>query len=137
MAPCLLTAPAAADGHASVDAVLAAVERQAEAFKARDVDALTDNMAEDFVAYRMTDDGPLKVIDGKEQAAAMLSRTFSQSSNYLSSELSETLVVKGLVVQVELDTFQTDGGPETFTTVAIYHVKDGKMWRSYNFRLRE
>lgn len=133
----IATAPAWGDGHLSDDAVLAAVERQSEAFKARNVDALIANMNDDFTAYRMADDGPTKVIDGKEQAAERLSRTFSQASNYLSSEIPETLVVKDLVVQVELDTFQTDDGPKTFTTLAIYHVKDGKMWRSYNFRLPE
>ena len=124
-----------ADGHTTDDAVLAAVKRQSEAFKARDVDALVANMNDDFAAYRMSDDGPMKVIDGKEQAAERLSRTFGQTSSYLSSEIPETLVVKDMVVQVELDTFQTDDGPKTSTTLAIYHVKDGKMWRSYNFRL--
>ena len=133
----LADSPAWADGHTSDDTVLAAVKRQSEAFKARDADALIANMNDDFAAYRMADEGPMKVIDGKEQAAERLSRTFSQASNYLSSEIPETVVVKDLVVQVELDTFQTEDGPKTFTTLAIYHVKDGKMWRSYNFRLPE
>ncbi len=124
-----------ADSHVTDDAMLAAVKRQSDAFKSRDVDALVANMADDFTAYRMATDGPMKVIDGKEQAAERLSRTFSQVSTYLESEIPETLVVKDLVVQVELDTFQTDDGPRTSTTLAIYHVKDGKMWRSYNFRL--
>ncbi len=133
----LVAAPAWGDSHMSDDAVLAAVKRQSEAFKARDVDALIANMKDDFTAYRMSDDGPMRVIEGREQAAERLSRTFSQASSYLSSEIPETLVVKDLVVQVELDTFQTEDGPQTFTTLAIYHVKDGKMWRSYNFRLPE
>ncbi len=117
------------------EAVLAAVERQSTAFKNRDVEALTDNMAEDFTAYRMADDGPQAVIQGRAQAAERLSRTFGASSSYLESEIPETLVVKDLVVQVELDTFETEDGPKTMTTLAIYHVKDGKMWRSYNWRL--
>jgi hypothetical protein len=83
----------------------------------------------------MADDGPMAVIQGREQAAEQLSRTFGGTSSYLESEIPETLVVKDMVVQVELDTFQTDDGPKTSTTLAIYHVKDGKMWRSYNFRL--
>lgn len=123
--------PVAADDAA----VLAAVERQSSAFKNRDVDALVANMAEDFTAYRMADDGPMAVIQGREQAAEQLSRTFGGTSSYLESEIPETLVVKDMVVQVELDTFQTDDGPKTSTTLAIYHVKGGKMWRSYNFRL--
>ncbi|MFL2769466.1 MAG: nuclear transport factor 2 family protein [Rhodospirillaceae bacterium] len=127
--------PVFADDHAGAAATLAAVKRQSEAFINRDVDALVANMAQDFTAYRMTNEGPEAVIRNRAQAAEMLSKTFTQGSRYLESEISERIIVKDIAVQVELDTFRTSEGTQTSTTLAIYHVKDGKMWRSYNFRL--
>jgi len=126
------------EGHENKDqTVMSVLKRNAEAFENRDVDGLINNMAEDIIAYRMADEGPMAVINGKNNAREMLSKTFSQSSSYVESELPETIVVGPLGIQIEEDTFRTKDGLKTATTVAIYHIKDDKIWRVYNFRIAE
>jgi len=119
---------------AELNATLSAVKRQSEAFENRDIEKLLANMHDNFTAYRVSDDGPIAVIKSREEAAERLGHTFG-NTGLLESEIPQQITVGEFVVQVELDTFKTETGERTTTTLAIYQVRNGKMFRAYNFRL--
>ena len=47
------------------------------------------------------------------------------------------MVVGDHVVAVEKDTFETPAGDKTTTTLGVYHMQDGKIWRAYSFPINE
>jgi len=126
----LITQESAAE---ELNETLSAVKRQSEAFQNRDIEKLLANMHDNFTAYRVVDDGPIAVIKSRQEAADRLGQTFGNSA-LLESEIAQQITVGEFVIQVELDTFKTETGERTVTTLAIYQVRDGKMFRAYNFR---
>ena len=105
----------------------ARINREAsEALMKRDIDTATEHMHDDFVFYRATDTGPVAAVEGPEAARQVLKTWLGARTEHLGA-------VDNIIVQVERDTFKTDEGTTTMTSIAVLEFRDGKRWREWKF----
>jgi len=102
------------------------------AFADQDAIAAGSFLAEDYSWYHITDEGPVKMISGREKTVELL-KTFFQDDSWQESEVHRLGMLDNILVQVEIDTLLTDSGPEVRRSITIYEFKDGERWREWKF----
>ena len=110
-------------------AVIAAGEA---AFANQDAAAVGPYLAEDYSWYHITEAGPVMMISGRQKTVELL-QTFFQDDSWRESEVHRLGMLDNILVQVEIDTLQTDSGPEVRRSITIYEFRDGKRWREWKF----
>jgi len=100
----------------------AVVQRQLDAYNARDVDAILATYAGD--ARQFEHPGTL-VAAGAAQIRARMALRFEEPS--LHARLVQRSVMGNLVIDHEVVTRDFPEGPGTLELVAIYEVRDGKI----------
>lgn len=107
-----------------------------DAFTRKDADALADNLAEDYSSFRMEGGEAIKRTSSRDETKAMIQQMFD-AVPLKGSQLDRIMVVGDHVVAVEKDTFDTPAGEKTTTTLGVYHMQEGKIWRAYSFPINE
>ncbi|MGB1877536.1 MAG: nuclear transport factor 2 family protein [Rhodospirillaceae bacterium] len=107
-----------------------------DAFTRKDVDALGSNLAEDYASIRMEDGEAVKRTSSRDETMAVIQKMFD-AAPLKGSHLDRIMVVGDHVVAVEKDTFKTPAGDKTTTTLGVYHMQDGKIWRAYSFPIND
>ncbi len=107
-----------------------------DAFTRKDVEALGSNLAEDYASFRMEGGDAVKRTASREETMAIIQKMFD-AVPLKGSQLDRIMVVGDHVVAVEKDTFETPAGDKTTTTLGVYHMQDGKIWRAYSFPIAE
>ena len=102
------------------------------AFIKQDAEAAGSFLAEDYSWYHITDSGPKQILSGRE-ATVQLLKTFFSDDSWRESEVHRLGMLDNILVQVEIDSFETDAGPEVRRSISIYEFKDGKRWREWKF----
>ena len=109
---------------------------QAGAFSAKDADALGEVIAPDFASFLIKDGAPQQRTANRDETIARMRQMFA-AVPLMGSRLQQVMVVGDHVVAVEKDTYSSGGGEKTTTTLGVYHMKDGKIWRAYSFPIAE
>lgn len=107
-----------------------------DAFTRKDADALASNLAEDYASFRMEGGEAIKRTSSRDETKAVMEKMFD-AVPLKGSRLDRIMVVGDHVVAVEKDTFDTPDGEKTTTTLGVYHMQDGKMWRAYSFPIND
>ena len=107
-----------------------------DAFTRKDVDTLGSNLADDYASYHMAGGDAVKRTSSREETMAVIQKMFD-AVPLKGSQLERIMVIWDHVVAVEKDTFDTPAGEQTTTTLGVYHMQDGKIWRAYSFPINE
>jgi ketosteroid isomerase-like protein len=101
------------------------------AFMNRDAAGAAASVAEDFSWWMVGEDGPKQVVAGREATMKLISRFFGATN--FDSKVYRLGLVGNILVQVEVDTLQTERGPVEKTSLELYEFRDGKRWREWRF----
>ncbi len=107
-----------------------------DAFTNKDIGALGSNLAEDYASFRMEGGEAVKRTSNKTETLEVIQKMFD-AVPLKESQLERIMIVGDHVVAVEKDTFDTPAGERTTTTLGVYHIQDGKLWRAYSFPVQE
>ena len=102
------------------------------AFADQDAAAAGSYLAEDYSWYHITEEGPVQMISGRQKTVELL-ETFFQDDSWQGSEVHRLGMLDNILVQVEIDTLQTDSGPEVRRSITIYEFRNGERWREWKF----
>lgn len=110
----------------------ALVQRQLDAFNARDLDALLDCYAEDACQYAL----PATLLArGRAEIGARMAKRFLDP--VLQARLLQRQVVGNFVVDREVVTRQFEGGPGWVELLCVFEVRDGRIANaSFSFGAR-
>lgn len=110
--------------------------KSSRAYRDRDVEKALSFVADDYVYYRITEDGPKVLARGKEEIRRNLSAVFSNPS-YKKGKAVFTKSFGHIVIALEHDTFEKDGREMTLSNLGIYEYEDGKLFRAWTFPVDE
>jgi limonene-1,2-epoxide hydrolase len=108
------------------------IEQGETAFLKRDAGALAPTLSEDYSYWLVTEQGPTKAMQGREDTIRMVSGFFA-NAQWFDSKVYRLGMVGNMLVQVEVDTVGSPRGPVTKTSLEIYEFRDGKRWREWRF----
>ena len=114
------------------DNVVTFIEKAEKVFVDQDAEGVRDYLTEDFTWYRVTEQGAEETVKGRDETVALLSQFFGQN-NWVDSDVHRLGMLGNILVQVEVDTFQTEDGPKTVESLSVYEFRDGKRWREWKF----
>jgi hypothetical protein len=108
------------------------IQRSEAAFMNRDVAGSTADLDADYVLYDILEDGAIERIRGVENVRSALGKIF-ESGVWLSSEVDRLALVDNTLVQIEHDTFKTEDGEKTISTLVVFEHRNGKRWREWRY----
>ena len=112
--------------------VLEVIEDGEKAFMNHDAEAAGNSLTEDFAWYRITDEGPQQMVKGRDETVALL-ETFFGDTNWSDSEVHRLGMLGNILVQVEIDVFESESGPVKQRSLSVYEFRNGKRWREWKF----
>ena len=90
------------------------------------------NLDDDYVLYDIKEEGAIARLRGKETVRQALGMIF-QSDVWIESDVTRLALVDNTLVQIEHDTFKTDDGTKTVSTLVVFEHRNGKRWREWRF----
>lgn len=104
----------------------------------RDTDAAIAELGEDYSWNRIVEAGAVTLAKGRDTAEAVTRNLYEKSDYlekyYLGSESTPLAIVGNLGVQLEIENYKDeDGATRSTTSLVIYEIKDGKLWRLWGF----
>jgi len=102
----------------------------------RDTDAAVAELAEDYAWMRVFEGGAVAAVSGREVAREITNNVYGGDylHDYLGSDSQPIAIVGNLGIQLETENFENeDGSLRVSTSVSIYEIKDGKLWRLWAF----
>lgn len=112
--------------------VIAMIEKGEAAFLARDAQALGPTLSEDYSWWIIGEQGPNKMIQGREATTAMLAGFF-KNTQWFESKVYRLGMVGNLLIQVEVDKVGSPNGPVEKTSLEVYEFRNGLRWREWRF----
>ncbi len=109
------------------------IEQSQAAFKARNADAAVEAFEDDGVFYRITDDGVVELIRGKDNLRRSMRRIFAAENQYVDSKAIRLGLFQNLLVMYHEDRYETDDGLEMIPRVVVVEHRNGKRWREWEF----
>ncbi|MDC8002658.1 nuclear transport factor 2 family protein [Aureisphaera galaxeae] len=108
-------------------------QSQIKAFNTQDVDALVNNVSEDFKYFYITKDELVLEVVGKEAFRNAMEQYFG-SGIKVTSEISE-YVVQGSIISFKetVSYLNKEGKKVQSSSMGAYQIKDGKITRSWYF----
>ncbi|HJP39443.1 MAG TPA: hypothetical protein QF499_09995 [Gammaproteobacteria bacterium] len=108
------------------------IQASEQAFMAREVEGAIANLDDDYVLYDIKEEGAIARLRGKETVRQALGMIF-QSDVWIESDVTRLALVDNTLVQIEHDTFKTDDGTKTVSTLVVFEHRNGKRWREWRF----
>jgi len=108
------------------------IQASEAAFMQREVEGSIENLDEDYVLFDIRDEGAVERVRGIEAVRAALGMMF-ESDVWIDSEVTRLSLVDNTLVQIEHDTFKTDDGQKTVSTLVVFEHRNGKRWREWRF----
>ncbi|UTW60918.1 nuclear transport factor 2 family protein [bacterium SCSIO 12741] len=105
---------------------------QVEAFKAGDVDRMTENVHDEFKWFYVTADTILLEVSGKKEFKKSMTGYFA-SIELVDSEIVKWVVDGNRISFQEKVSWNTSKGTRSQTSMGIYQYKDGKIYRVWYF----
>jgi len=110
------------------------IDDSERAFMQRDVEASGAALTEDFSWYTVKEEGPKEMVRGRAATMERLKMFFASPMWTTSdSEVHRLGMIGNTLVQVEIDTLNTNGKPVRQTSLHVYEFRDGKRWREFAF----
>jgi hypothetical protein len=112
------------------------IERSFLAHMARDADASIAELAADYSWNKVGAAGAVKMSSGLEKTYQVTKEMYEGDffDNYLGLQTTPVAVIGNLGIQYEVEQFRNDDDSiTTLRTLAIYEIKDGKLWRLWSF----
>ncbi|WP_233234389.1 nuclear transport factor 2 family protein [Bordetella sp. LUAb4] len=113
------------DAGAVADMAIAVVQKQLDAYNAKDLDALLDTYAPDAEQYTLH--GPL-LVKGREAMRARFAARLAEPA--LHARLLSRMVMGNFVTDLERVTRNFPEGPGTVEMLCVYEVVDGYIQRA-------
>ena len=110
----------------------AIIQASEAAFMDRDLENAIKDLDDDYIMYDVNDAGAEERIRGMEQVRAALGPML-ESDIWVGSEVDRLALLDNTLVQVEHDTFKTDDGTKTVSTLVVFEHRNGKRWREWRF----
>ena len=118
------------------EAVKGVIDRSYVAHDKRDTDASLAELGEGYSWIKVSAEGPREMAKGLE-ITRELTRNLYESDffdNYLGVDARPIAVIGNIGIQLEIEKFQNeDGSVKVMNTLAIYEIRDGKLWRLWAF----
>ena len=108
------------------------IQSSEKAFAAYEVEGAVASLDEDYVLYDMKEEGAVERLRGIENVRNALTMMFA-TDVWIGSEVTRLALVDNTLVQIEHDTFKTDDGPKTVSTLVVFEHRNGKRWREWRF----
>ena len=108
------------------------IQSSEAAFMQRDVEGAIENLDPDYVLLDIKDEGAVERVRGIETVRSALGMMF-ESDVWIDSEVTRLALVDNTLVQIEHDTFKTDDGTKTVSTLVVFEHRNGKRWREWKF----
>ena len=102
------------------------------AFMSKDAKGAAETVTDDFEWWIVGPEGPKQVVKGRDATLKMISQFLGKAK--FDSKVYRLGLVGNILVQVEVDTVQTDKGPVETTSLELYEFKDGKRAREWRFK---
>ena len=118
----------------------AVIQESEKHFNARNLEGALAGLDDDFTMYRVAEDGPMEMVRGIEatrKAIAPFMAEGALESSWTGSKVYKWGLSDNILVQVEEDTYVTDGEPNTIRTLVVFEHRDGKRWREWRFELND
>ena len=108
------------------------IQSSEKAFMEREVEGSIENLDEEYQLIDIKEEGAVERLRGVEVVRKALGMMF-QSDVWIESEVTRLALVDNTLVQIEHDTFKTDNGPKTVSTLVVFEHRNGKRWREWRF----
>ncbi len=105
---------------------------QVEAFKAKDIDRMVENVHKNFRWYYVTADTLLLEVEGKKAFRESMKGYFD-SIELIDSQIVKWVVDGDRISFQERVTWKTSSGERSQTSMGIYQYKEGKIYRVWYF----
>ena len=112
------------------------MERTMLAHHNMDTDAAIAELDENYAWMRVFQGSAAAAVSGREVAREVTNNVYGGDylHDYLGSDAQPIAIIGNLGVQLETENFKNeDGSLRTSTSVSIYEIKDGKLWRLWAF----
>lgn len=106
----------------------AVVKSLADAWAAKDIEAIMDHFTDDIVYHNM----PMEAAEGSDAVRGVIEGFLAMAESIVFDTLNE--VADGdLVLNERVDTFVIAGNPTPIHVMGIFELRDGKIarWRDY------
>ncbi len=113
------------------------ITRSLAAFLARDAKASVAELSEDYSWNKITPDGVVKMVTGVEPTYEITKNLYEGDffESYLGVHSTPLGIIGNLGVQYEVEEWlHDDGSKQVLRTLAIYEIKQGKLWRLWAFQ---
>jgi hypothetical protein len=113
------------------------ITRSLVAFLARDAEGSVAELSEDYSWNKITPDGAVKMVTGTEPTLEITKNLYESDffESYLGVHSTPLGIIGNLGAQYEVEEWiNDDGSKRVLRTLAIYEIKDGKLWRLWAFQ---
>ena len=113
------------------------ITRSLAAFLARDAEGSVAELSEDYSWNKITPDGAVRMVTGVEPTLEITRNLYESNffESYLGVHSTPLGIIGNLGVQYEVEEWiNDDGSKRVLRTLAIYEIKQGKLWRLWAFQ---
>jgi hypothetical protein len=112
--------------------VLKTFNKQIEAFNQGDVQALTENVHQDFKWYYISSDTLMLEVSGKENFRKSMESYF-QSIPSVQSEIESYTIDGNKISFREIARWKSKSGEKSQSAMGIYEIRENKIYRAWYF----
>jgi hypothetical protein len=106
------------------------------AYQARDIDAMMEQVTDDFSWFNIVPSGTMQVASSKEQARQGMTMLFD-NIDYVQGHVDFAKQFGDILVTVETDTIRKEGAEVQSQRLSVYECTDGKLHRCWSFPINE
>ncbi|MEQ9425020.1 MAG: nuclear transport factor 2 family protein [Cyclobacteriaceae bacterium] len=123
----------AIEGFGQQNEAFTILQKQVEAFNAKNIDGLVANITDDFKWYYIGPDTLLLEVSGKENFRKSMESYFNSISK-VKSEIAEFAIDNNRISFKEVVRYETSAGnAQSASSMGIYEMKNGLIYRAWYF----
>ncbi len=103
------------------------------AFRDRNADVAVEAFEDDGVFYRVTEDGVVELIRGKDNLRRSMRMIFAAENGYVDSKAVRLGLIQNILVMYHEDRYETEDGFRMIPRVVVVEHRNGKRWREWEF----
>ncbi len=113
------------------------INRSQAAFGARNADVAVEAFEDNGVFYRITDDGVVELVRGKDNLRRSMRMIFVAENGYKDSKAVRLGLIQNVLVMFHEDRYETDDGIKVVPRVVVVEHRNGKRWREWEFNPKD